>query len=58
MKDRNNFTEKKITEFNENDTVYMQKNKSGFTYTCLVKFKSFSKGNITGEILDIQTKKQ
>jgi hypothetical protein len=58
MKDRNNFTEKKITEFGENDTFYMQKNKSGFTYTFLLKFKSFSKGNITGEILDIQPNNQ
>ena len=54
MRDRNNFTEKKISEFNENDTLYMQKNNSGFTYTFLLKFKSFSKSNITGEILDIQ----
>ena len=58
MKDINNFTEKKITEFNQNDSVYMQKNRSGFTYTFLVRFKSFSKGNITGEILDIQPNNQ
>lgn len=54
MKDINNFTQKKITEFNETDTVYMQKNKSGFIYTFLLQFKTFSKGNVTGVILDIQ----
>jgi len=54
----NNFTEKGITDFNENDTIYMQKNISGFTHTFWLKFKSFSKGNITGEILDIQPNNQ
>jgi hypothetical protein len=58
MKERNNFTEKKITEFDENDTFYMQKNISGFTYTFLLRFKSFSRGNITGEILGIQPNNQ
>ena len=52
--DRDNFTENKISEFNENDTLYMQKNLRGFTYNFLLKFKSFSKGIITGEIVGIQ----
>ena len=52
--DLNNFIEKKISEFNENDTLYLQKNNSGFGYIFLLKFLSFSKGNITGKILSIQ----
>jgi len=49
-----NYTNKSITEFNSEDTLYMQKIISGFMYTFLIKFKSFNKNIVTGEILDIQ----
>ena len=49
-----NYTNKPITEFNSEDTLYMQKILSGFMYTFLIKFKSFNKNIVTGEILDIQ----
>ena len=49
-----NFTKKLITDFNENDTVYMTKIIGKYSYTFLLKFKTFSRGIITGEILEIQ----
>lgn len=54
MKDKNNFTDKRISEFNETDTFYMQKMQGGYVHTFLLKFKSFSKSMVIGEILDIQ----
>jgi hypothetical protein len=50
----NNFTLKPITEFTKNDTLYIQKNVGGFSYTFLVEFTKFEKGMVTGIILDIQ----
>ena len=54
MKNKNNFTSKPITAFDENDTLYMQKNNNGFGYTFLLKFKSFTRGIVLGEVLEIQ----
>lgn len=56
--EKNNFTEKSINEFNSHDTIYIQKSNHGFITTFLLKFKSFSKGIVTGEILDIQPNNQ
>ena len=49
-----NYTTKPITEFTVDDTLYMVKNKSGYSYTFLLKFKSFSGGKVIGEVIDIQ----
>jgi len=49
-----NYTTKPITEFTVDDTLYMVKNKSGYTYTFFLKFKSFSGGKVVGEVIDIQ----
>lgn len=49
-----NYTTKPITEFTVDDTLYMVKNKSGYSYTFLLKFKSFSGGKVVGEVIDIQ----
>lgn len=54
MKDINNFSLKPISQFTEDSTLYMQKQNNGYTYTFLLKFKSFSKGIVSGEILEIQ----
>lgn len=54
MKQIDNYIDKAISEFNENDTIYMQKIISGYCYNFLLKFKSFSIGIVTGEIFDIQ----
>jgi hypothetical protein len=51
---KDNFTEKPISDFNENDTLYLIKKKAGFTYTFEIKFKSFSKGIVSGYVLSIQ----
>jgi hypothetical protein len=49
-----NYTDKQITEFTEENTLYLNKMSGGYNYTFLVKFVSFSKGAVVGEILDIQ----
>lgn len=54
MKEVNNFTLKPITEFSIDDTLYMQKNISGFNYTFYLQFVSFNKGKVICKILDIQ----
>ena len=54
MKDINNFNLKPITDFSTEDTLYMQKSESGFSYTFHLQFISFNKGKVTGKILDIQ----
>jgi len=54
MKDINNFNLKPITEFSKEDTLYMQRKKDGYVYTLCLQFVSFSKGKVTGKILDIQ----
>lgn len=54
MKQIDNYTDKPISEFTENDTIYMQKIVNGYTSNFWLKFKSFSGGVVTGEILDIQ----
>lgn len=54
MKQKDNYTDKQISEFTENDTIYMQKIVNGYSYNFYLRFKSFSKNIVTGEILDIQ----
>jgi len=54
MKQQDNYTSKPITEFTENDTIYMKKIVSGYAKDFHLKFKSFSENMVTGEILDIQ----
>lgn len=54
MKKINNYINKPISEFTENDTLYFSKVVSGFLITFHVRFIKFEKGIITGEILDIQ----
>ena len=54
MKDINNFNLKVITDFSKEDTLYMQRNNNGYNYTFCLQFISFSKGKVTGKILDIQ----
>jgi hypothetical protein len=49
-----NYIIKPITEFTPDDTLYMVKTKSGYTNTFFLKFKSFSDGQVVGEVIDIQ----
>lgn len=54
MKEIDNYTNKPLHEFTENDTLYIQKIISGYMYFFLIKFKSCDKSKVTGEIIDIQ----
>lgn len=53
-KEIENFTQKPISEFTTEDTLYIQKIVNDFIYTFLVKFVKFERGILTGIILDIQ----
>ena len=54
MKKIDNHTNKSISEFTNDDTLYMQKIVNGFIYTFLIKFVKFEKGMVTGEIISIE----
>jgi hypothetical protein len=54
MKDIHNFTEKNISEFTNQDTLYAQVKVSGFSYNFLLKFISFEKGIVLGEVISIE----
>lgn len=55
MHNINNYTDKPITEFTEDDTLFLKKNVNGYGYTFLIKFKKFGARNqVTGTILEIQ----
>lgn len=54
MKDVNNYVSYPISVFDDSNTLYMQKQVNGFTYTFLLKFISFNGSMIEGEILQIQ----
>lgn len=56
--DKINYTDKPISQFDENNTIYMTKKSNGFSIYFILKFKSFDKGMVTGEILDIQPNNQ
>lgn len=47
-----NLTSKNISEFGEEDTIYISKNKSGFRFTYLCKFVSFKKGVVMGVVVE------
>jgi hypothetical protein len=52
--EKNNFTLKPISEFNNDDTLYIQKIISGYLITFFVNFIKYEKGMITGRIIEIQ----
>ena len=54
MRDIDNFTEKSISEFTNKDTLYAQIKVSGFNYEFLLKFISFEKGTVLGEVISIE----
>jgi hypothetical protein len=54
MHKEDNFISKPVNDFNKNDTVYMQKIINGFSYTFFLKFSHFIRGNVFGEIIEIQ----
>ena len=53
MHEKDNHTDKYINDFTEKDTLYMQKNESGYSYTFTLQFLSFGKGVVTGKIIDL-----
>lgn len=53
MHQKHNYTDKYINDFTEEDTLYLQKNASGYTYTFTLQFLSFDKGVVTGKIIDL-----
>ena len=48
-----NLTNKNIKDFTSDDTIYVRKTINGFPVTYLCKFVSCSRGNVTGEIIEV-----
>ncbi len=49
-----NLTDKPITEFVPGDTIYLTKMVRGYRHTYLCKFVEYSRGCVTGDVIDYE----
>jgi len=50
-----NLTDKRITKFTQDDTIYIKKNYNGFDFMYLCQFVSYKRGIVKGKVISCET---